>query len=58
MSIFSVGGNLGAALSPLWITAWIGWLDMRGTAILLPVVLGISLLLYVLLGRGQRSDLL
>jgi FSR family fosmidomycin resistance protein-like MFS transporter len=57
VSIFSVGGNLGAALSPLWITAWIGWLGMRGTVILLPVVLGISLVLYVLMGKGGRSGI-
>ena len=57
VSIFSVGGNLGAALSPLWITAWIGWLGMQGTAILLPVVLGVSLFLYAVIGRGQRSEI-
>ena len=31
MSIFSVGGNAGAALSPLLMAAVIGWLGLRGT---------------------------
>jgi FSR family fosmidomycin resistance protein-like MFS transporter len=45
VSVFSVGGNLGAALSPLWITLGLGWLGVRGTALLIPVALGMGLFL-------------
>lgn len=45
VSVFSVGGNLGTALSPLWVTAGMGWLGIRGTVILIPVALATSLLL-------------
>ncbi len=46
MSLFSVGGNLGAALSPLWIALWIGWLGMRSTLTLIPIAGLICLMLY------------
>jgi FSR family fosmidomycin resistance protein-like MFS transporter len=54
LSIFSVGGNFGAALSPLWVTAGIGWLGAQGTVLLIPVALGVSLFLYRQLERVQR----
>jgi FSR family fosmidomycin resistance protein-like MFS transporter len=46
ISIFSVGGNLGSALSPLLIAAGLSWFGLQGTGILIPVVLLASLLLY------------
>lgn len=46
MSFFSVGGNLGAALSPIWVAMGISWLGMRGTLIVMPVALFTALLLY------------
>jgi FSR family fosmidomycin resistance protein-like MFS transporter len=55
VSIFSVGGNLGAALSPLWITAGIGWFGTRGTSVLIPVALLVSLLVYRQLGHVRRT---
>ncbi|MBN1992073.1 MAG: MFS transporter [Anaerolineae bacterium] len=46
VSVFSVGGNLGTALSPLWITLGLTWLGIQGTVILIPVALLFSLFLY------------
>ncbi len=46
LSIFSVSGTLGSALSPLLITAGIGWLGLPGTAVLIPVAALVGLLLY------------
>jgi FSR family fosmidomycin resistance protein-like MFS transporter len=56
VSVFSVGGNLGAALSPLWITLGLGWLGLRGTTILIPVVLGMGLFLLRHMQPLARSD--
>ena len=39
MSIFSVGGNAGAALSPLLMAAVIGWLGLGGTLVTVPLAL-------------------
>jgi FSR family fosmidomycin resistance protein-like MFS transporter len=55
VSVFSVGGSLGSALSPLLITAGIGWLGMRGTIVLTPVALLYSLLLLWQLGQTDRA---
>jgi FSR family fosmidomycin resistance protein-like MFS transporter len=55
VSVFSVGGSVGSALSPLLITAGIGWLGMRGTIVLVPVALLYSLLLFWLLGQTERT---
>ncbi|MEM7031561.1 MAG: MFS transporter [Chloroflexota bacterium] len=46
VSIFSVGGNLGAALSPLFVGLGLAAFGLSGTAILIPVsiVLGVYLL--------------
>ena len=55
VSVFSVGGSLGSALSPLLITASIGWLGMRGTAVLIPIALLCSLVLYWQLGRARDA---
>ncbi|MCB0190557.1 MAG: MFS transporter [Anaerolineae bacterium] len=46
MSFFSVGGNLGGAMSPLWVALGIGWLGLPGTVIVIPVALLTALLLY------------
>lgn len=58
VSLFSVGGNLGAASSPLLVAAGIGWLGLRGTSILIPIGLLAGLLLYWRLGMGAaiRSE--
>ena len=52
MSIFSVGGNLGAALSPLLLAAVIGWHGLRGTLVTVPLALVTAALLWLIPGRG------
>ncbi len=52
MSIFSVGGNLGTAMSPLLIAASVGWLGVKGTLVLIPIALPISLILYYFLRQA------
>ena len=58
VSLFSVGGNLGAACSPLLVAASIGWLGLSGTSILIPVAMLTGLLMYWQLGIGAgiRSE--
>lgn len=46
ISIFSVGGNFGSALSPLLVAQGLNWLGLPGTTILIPIALLVSLLLY------------
>jgi FSR family fosmidomycin resistance protein-like MFS transporter len=46
MSIFSVGGNLGSALSPLLVSAGLLWFGLRGTAVLVPIALLIGVFLF------------
>ena len=46
VSIFSVSGNLGTALSPLWMAACISWLGLPGISTLIPIALLFSLFLY------------
>ncbi|MEZ4513656.1 MAG: MFS transporter [Chloroflexota bacterium] len=46
MSLFSVGGNLGSALSPLIVSAGLLWFGLRGTAVLVPLGLLISLFVF------------
>ena len=46
VAVFSVGGNVGGALSPLLLTAGIRWMGFRGTWIVIPVGLIGSLLLW------------
>lgn len=46
LSLFSVSGSLGSALSPLWITAGISWLGLPGTVVLIPAAALAGLLLY------------
>lgn len=64
MALFSVGGNVGSALSPLLIGLGLGWFGLRGTLLLIPVIWAVSVLLYLGLaeipainhheGGGQR----
>ena len=46
LSVFSVGGNLGSAFSPLWVALGLSWLGLSGTVIIIPVAIGVSLILY------------
>lgn len=46
MSIFSVGGSLGSALSPAWILLWVGALGTRSALMVIPVALVMSYLYY------------
>lgn len=56
LSIFSVSGTLGTALSPLLITASIGWLALSGTTVLIPIALLIALLLHRQSGWGTGTS--
>ena len=46
MSLFSVGGNLGSAVSPLLVSAGLLWFGLRGTAVLIPLGLLLSFFLF------------
>jgi len=52
MSLFSVGGNLGAALSPLLIAAMLSTAGLRGTLVLVPIGVSMGLLLFRWFPRG------
>jgi len=52
-SVFSVGGALGSALSPLLITWGVGRADLQGTLLVIPPALLAAGLIYWLLGRQQ-----
>jgi FSR family fosmidomycin resistance protein-like MFS transporter len=54
VSIFSIGGALGTALSPLCVAAGMRWLGMRGTLVLIPLPLLISVMLYRQLKEKAR----
>ena len=54
VSIFSVGGSLGTALSPLLVTAGLQWMGLPGTMVLIPVALSYSVVLFWLLRRGAK----
>lgn len=54
-SVFSVGGSLGTALSPLWMAVGLERWGLRGTLVLVPVALLVSVLLYRMVGRSVRS---
>jgi FSR family fosmidomycin resistance protein-like MFS transporter len=58
VSVFSVGGNVGSALSPLWVTIGIDRLGLRGTAVLIPVALLVGAYLYRQLEPMQRTETL
>jgi FSR family fosmidomycin resistance protein-like MFS transporter len=46
VSIFSIGGAVGTALSPLCVAAGMRWLGLQGTLVLIPLPLLVSVLLY------------
>jgi len=56
VSFFSVGGNLGSALSPVLMAAGLAWLGLPGTTILLPLALLAGGLLFFGLGREDASE--
>ena len=56
MSIFSVGGSLGAALSPLWISWWLGSLGAKSTLTLLLVAGLVGILLYIQAQQKARPQ--
>jgi FSR family fosmidomycin resistance protein-like MFS transporter len=51
VSVFSVGGNLGSALSPVFVALGIERLGKGATILVTPVALLVSLLLYLQLGQ-------
>ena len=51
VSIFSVGGNIGSALSPLLVGLGLSWFGLSGTVVLIPVALVSGLFLFVQLRR-------
>ncbi len=55
MSIFSVGGNAGAALSPLLMAAVLGWYGLPGTLATIPLACGAGLILLLLSRHGAVS---
>jgi FSR family fosmidomycin resistance protein-like MFS transporter len=56
ISIFSVGGNFGSALSPLLVAMGISGLGLPGTTIIIPIALLISLTLHWQFGRESRVE--
>ncbi len=55
MSVFSVSGNVGTALSPLLVTAGLAWLGLPGTLLVLPIGLLVSLLLAHQLRQNHQT---
>ena len=55
MSIFSVGGNAGAALSPLLMAAVLGWHGLPGTLATIPLAFAAGLILLLLSRHGAVS---
>ena len=47
ISVFSVGGNIGAALSPLWIALALSWFGMPGVITILPLGLIFGVIFYL-----------
>lgn len=56
ISFFAVGGNVGSAISPLLMALGLGLLGLRGTVLLLPVVLAAGVWLVSGLGKEDRGD--
>lgn len=46
MAIFSVGGSLGAALSPTWLLLWLGGMGARSALMIIPIALIVGALFY------------
>jgi FSR family fosmidomycin resistance protein-like MFS transporter len=55
LSIFSVSGTLGTALSPLLVAAGISWLGLPATTMLIPIALLVGLLLFRQSGWGENA---
>jgi FSR family fosmidomycin resistance protein-like MFS transporter len=55
LSIFSVTGSLGTALSPLLITVGLAWLGLSATVLLIPIGLVVGLLLLRQSGWGGNA---
>lgn len=56
LSIFAVGGNLGAALSPLLVALGLAWFGLRGTIIIIPVAVLVGMgLLWGLAGQARYA---
>jgi FSR family fosmidomycin resistance protein-like MFS transporter len=56
MSIFSVSGNIGTALSPLLVAAAIWWWGLSGTLVVLPFGLLVSLFLFRQLRATHQAE--
>ena len=56
LSVFSVGGNIGAAASPLLVGLALAWIGLKGTAVLIPVALLSGLVLLVGLRRSYQPQ--
>ena len=56
VSIFSVGGNIGAALSPLLVAAGLRAAGLRGTSVVIPVGLLAGVVVFLLLDRGKAPQ--
>lgn len=55
VAMFMLGGNLGFAVGPILAAAALGWMGVRGTAILGLIALLIVPLLYFLTGQAQAA---
>lgn len=58
ISVFSVSGNFGSALSPVVVGLSVGWLGTRGTGVIIPVMLGMAVYLAMRFrqtGQGEAS---
>ena len=56
VSFFAVGGNVGSAASPLLLAVGLGLLGLKGTMVLLPVVIMAGVWLLSGLGRESSDD--
>lgn len=56
VSFFAVGGNLGSATSPLLLAFGLGLLGLKGTVVLLPLVIVAGIWLLSGLGRESSED--
>ena len=56
VSFFAVGGNLGSATSPLLLAVGLGLLGLKGTIVLLPVVMVAGIWLVPGFGRESNDD--
>jgi len=57
LSIFSVGGNLGSALSPMIVGAGLAWFGLWGTAFVIPITFIVALWLHRMLQNRPNFGL-